>query len=36
MVQANDLETLAEVVVSKIRAIAGVSMTETLIEVGLQ
>jgi len=35
MVQGNDLETLADVVISKIRSIQGVAMTETLIEVGV-
>lgn len=32
-VEAKDLETLAEVVVGKIRAVRGVANTETLIEV---
>ena len=32
-VEAKDLETLAQVVVSNIRAIRGVANTETLIEV---
>lgn len=34
-VEAKDLETLASVVVGKIRAVRGVANTETLIEVKL-